>query len=135
VTGPLGPPRSAAAAPVNQGLVVRLTTDRSVYQPGQSVVMTLTETDTGTQPVTVNLGPSIDGFFVTQNGHTVWASNTGPQPQYILRETIQPGKSITLTARWNGHSNVGPSSTPTGILVVHSQITGAPTVTIQILSS
>ncbi len=126
----------AAVAPlvaaVEQGLVVKLTTDHMVYHLGQPVVMTLTETNTSQHNITIGLGPSVDGFFVTQNGKEVWASNTGPQPQYILLKTLKPGGSVKLSATWNGHSNVGPASTPTGTLVVHSQVAGAAPVTIQI---
>jgi hypothetical protein len=119
----------------NQGLKIQLRTDHSVYHLGQPVVMTLTMTNPTSRNVAVGLGPSIDGFFVTQQGSEVWASNTGPQPLFILLRTIRPGQSVTLSATWDGHSNLGPPSTPTGTLVVHSQIGGAPAATIQILSS
>ena len=119
-------------APVNQGVKVVLATDHQVYRRGQPVVMTLTETNTSNHTVNVALGPSTDGFSVTQNGREVWASNTGPQPLFIVLKTLQPGESFTLSATWNGHSNLGPASTPPGALAVHSQVAGAAPVTIQI---
>ncbi len=122
-------------APLNAGVKVVLKTDRQVYHKGQPVVMTLTETNTSKQTVTVALGPSTDGFYVTQNGREVWASNNGPQPMFILLKTLKPGASFSLSATWNGHANIGPASTPTGALVVHSQIPGAAAVPIQILPS
>jgi hypothetical protein len=131
-TLPAVAPAAPIAAAVEQGLVVQLTTNHTVYHLGQPVVMTLTETNKSQHKITIELGPSVDGFFVTQNGKEVWASNTGPQPLYILLETLKPGESVKLSATWNGHSNVGPAATPTGTLVVHSQVAGAAPVTIQI---
>ena len=126
-------PAPPIVAKVNEGLKIVLTTDQKVYHKGQPVVMTLTETNTSNQTVTVALGPSTDGFYVTQNGVDVWASNTGPQPLYLLVKTIKPGATLTLSATWNGHTNIGPPSSPTGTFVVHSQIPGAAPVTIQIV--
>jgi hypothetical protein len=57
------------------GLSVSLTTDKSSYQAGQPISMTLTETNMSNQPITVEDGPSTDGFFVTHDGVTVWSSN------------------------------------------------------------
>jgi hypothetical protein len=120
-------------ARVDEGLKVVLTTDQKVYHKGQPVVITLTETNTSKQTEMVALGPSTDGFYVTQNGVDVWASNAGPQPLYLVVKSIKPGASLTLSATWNGHTNIGPPSSPTGTFVVHSQIPGAAPVTIQIL--
>jgi len=133
---PTPPAPPVTVGPVtSQGLKIRLTTDHAVYHPGQPVVMTLTMTNTSSHNVSVGLGPSVDGFSVTQQGNEVWASNTGPQPLFILLKKLRPGGSTTLSATWNGHSNIGSPSTPTGTLVVHSQIVGAQPVTIQILPS
>jgi hypothetical protein len=126
---PVTPPTVGS---VNQGVKVVLATDHQVYRRGQPVVMTLTETNTSNHAVTVALGPSNDGFSVTQNGREVWASNTGPQPLFLVLKTLKAGASFTLSATWNGHSNVGPASTPGGALVVHSQVAGAAPVAIQI---
>ena len=71
-----------------------LATDRQVYHRGQPVVMTLTETNTSNHAVTVPLGPSTDGFYVTQNGREVWASNTGPQPLFVVLKTLQAGRVV-----------------------------------------
>src|SRR5271166_3412751 len=119
-------------APLSQGLVVKLSTDHQVYRRGQPVVITLTETNTSQQDITVESGPSLGGFFVTHNGRKVWASNTGVQPMFVLLRTLEPGQSITLSATWNGRSNIGPASTPTGHLVVGSQVEGVYPVDIQI---
>jgi len=91
-----------------------LTTNQSVYQPGQPIQMTFTETNTSNQPVTVGVGPSIDGFDVTQNGKPVWESNAGVNPLFILVKTLQPGQSLTLNSTWNGVPSPGQPSTLSG---------------------
>jgi len=132
IATPIAPVSPPIIAPVSQGLVVKLSTDHQVYRRGQPVVITLTETNTSQHDITVTSGPSVDGFFVTHNGRKVWASNAGVQPMFILVRTLAPGQSITQSATWTGQSNIGPSSTPTGHLVVGSQVEGAQPVNIQI---
>jgi hypothetical protein len=122
-------------ARVDQGLRIDLATDQQVYRQGQPVVVTLTETNTSHRTVEVALGPSTDGFYVTQNGAEVWTSNKGPQPLFLMVKRIKPGASLRLSATWNGHTNIGSPSSPTGTFVVHSQIPGAAPVTIQIVPS
>jgi hypothetical protein len=80
---------------------VSLTTNQSVYQSGQPIQMTFTETNTSNQRVNVEVGPSIDGFDVTQNGKTIWQSNAGVNPMYIVLESLNPGQSLTLHATWD----------------------------------
>jgi hypothetical protein len=126
------PPQSAQD---EMALAVSLTTDHSVYHRGQPVVITLTETNISSHDLTV-LGPIIDGrFSITHNGAPVWISNKGPLPLFpIAPETLKPGQSITLQATWNGRSNVGPPTEPTGVFVVHSAlIPDGPTATFTIL--
>ncbi|MBV8126373.1 MAG: hypothetical protein JO114_01765 [Planctomycetaceae bacterium] len=132
IATPLAPVSPPMIAPLSQGLVVKLSTDHQVYRRGQPVVMTLTETNTSQQDITVESGPGLAGFFVTHNGRRVWASNAGVQPMFILMRTLEPGQSISQSATWNGQSNIGPSSTPAGHLVVASQVAGAQPINIQI---
>ena len=116
-------------------LAVSLTTDHSVYHRGQPVVITLTETNISSHDLTV-LGPIINGrFSITHNGAPVWISNKGPLPLFpIAPEILKPGQSITLQAVWDGRSNVGPPTEPTGVFVVHSAlIPDGPTATFIIL--
>ena len=77
--------------------------------------MTFTETNTSDSTVRVPIGPSIDGFTITQNGATVWRSNSGIEPYFILLENLAPGASITLTATWT-------ASNLTGTFAVHNQL-------------
>ena len=49
-------------------------------------------------------------------------------------ETLKPGQSFTLQAVWDGTSNVGPPTEPTGVFVVHNAlIPNGPTATFIIL--
>jgi hypothetical protein len=124
-----------ADAPTQTPLAVSLTTDRTAYQVGQPILMTLTETNTSDGDITVEFGPSIDGFFVIHDGVEVWRSNLGPRPQsqFIGLKTLHPGESFTPSATWDGTANEGPPTTPTGTFEVHSQVPGANTVAIRIL--
>ena len=65
------------------GLAYSLTTDQSAYQPGQPIVMTFQVTNVSTHAITVDDGPSIDGFIVSQDGAEVWRSNSGVNPLFI----------------------------------------------------
>src|SRR4051794_28360473 len=116
-----------ADTPGPTDLAVSLTTDRSVYQVGQPIIMTLTETNTGDHEIDVEFGPAIDGFFVTRGGVEVWRSNLGPQPQglFIGLKTLAPGEAFTRSATWDGQPNEGPLTSLTGGFEVHSEVTGA----------
>jgi hypothetical protein len=120
--------------PDQMALAVSLTTDQPLYHRGQPVVITLTETNISSHDVQVVSGPSIDGFTITHNGAPVWISNKGPVPLFISVETLKPGQSFTLQAVWDGRSNVGPPTEPTGVFVVHNAlIPNGPTATFVIL--
>jgi hypothetical protein len=88
-----------------------LTTNQSTYQPGQAIEMTFQETNESSRTILVDEGPSIDGFTVTQDGSTVWRSNAGANPMFILARSLQPGQSLTLTATWDGIPTGGSSPT------------------------
>ena len=110
---PTHPPECRAARGEGSPLgpvAYSLTTDQSVYQPGQPVEMTFRATNVSSQPVTVEDGPSIDGFTASRDGAVVWRSNAGINPLYIRLETLQPGQSLTLTATWDGIPNGGSAS-------------------------
>lgn len=94
-----------AASPTSV-LSTSLTTDQSVYQLGQPIQLTFTETNVGTIPVQVWEGPS--SFNVTQNGTEIWNSLVPDLYPYVWGlgsyswATLQPGQSYTQTATWNG---------------------------------
>ena len=85
------------------GMTYSLTTDQSSYQIGQPINMTFTETNTGDQPVTVEVSPT--DFAITpaswEQG-APWQSNPENQNAPTTSETLQPGQSLTQTATWDG---------------------------------
>ncbi len=87
--------------------VTTVATDQLVYNVGQPVNMTFTETNTGVQPIAVLTGPpgGPPGFEVTQNGTTVWdlSSPNSVQPSW---STLQHGQSYTQTATWDGSAGL-----------------------------
>jgi hypothetical protein len=82
------------------GITYSLVTDQPVYQVGQPIHITFTETNTGDQPVTVSVSPT--DFTVSRNGGTVWQSDpeNGGQPPTSV--TLQPQQSVSQTATWDG---------------------------------
>ena len=86
-------------------LTISLTTDKPVYQPGQPIQFTFTETNNSNHPVNTGDGPSVDGFLVSENGPLVWQSNAGINPLFVRLITLQPGQSFTLKSTWNGVPN------------------------------
>jgi hypothetical protein len=117
------------------GLAYSLTTNQAIYQLGQPVEMTFQETNVSSQPVSVEDGPSIDGFTISRDGAVVWQSNSGINPLYIALETLQPGQSLTLTATWNGIP-IGGSAPASGTFVISNQLAPtAATATVAISSS
>jgi hypothetical protein len=118
-------------------LSVSLTTNKSVYQVGQPVRLTFTETNNTSQPVLVDYGPSNDGFDIEQGGNIVWRSNAGVIPMFLLADTLQPGRSLTLTATWNGNANLGAAtaSVDTGTFEVFNQLDPGVSATFQVSTS
>jgi hypothetical protein len=108
------------AAPPSSQLVTSLTTDQSVYQLGQPIPLTFTETNVGTQPIQVLVGPS--GFDVQQDGAEIWNSNFPNSSENYSLETLQPGQSVTQTATWNGVPEHLPAGEPSGIFVVTNEL-------------
>jgi hypothetical protein len=87
--------------------MVSLTTNQLTYTPGQVVHMTFIETNNTRQSVFVSLGPSIDNFYITNNGRTIWRSNPRIAPLFIVHRELAPGQSITLKADWTASSAPG----------------------------
>ena len=81
-------------------LAYSLTTDQSVYQVGQPIEMTFTETNTGNQPLTVEVSPT--DFSVSQNNAVIWQSDPANAGQPPTSETLLPGQSVSQTASWDG---------------------------------
>jgi hypothetical protein len=96
-------------------LAYSLTTNESSYQPGQPIQISLTVTNTSSQPIETLRGADLDHFVVTENGVQVWESGSFILP---LAEsvTLQPGQSFTDGDTWNGVPNLGPLGAPTVLM-------------------
>ena len=132
-TTPIVPAPLPTISPVTQGLVEKLSTNHQVYRRGEPVVITLSETNTSQQAISVEEGPSIGGFYVSHDARKIWASNTGPQPMFVMLKTLEPGQSITQSVTWNGQTNVGSASSATGNFTIGSQLAGVQSVGIRIV--
>ena len=117
------------------GLAYSLTTDQSAYQVGQPIVMTFQETNVSAHAITVDDGPSIDGFIVSQDGTEVWRSNSGANPMFVLADTLQPGQSLTLTATWDGVPDGDTAPVPGTYVIANELDPQAATAMVTISSS
>jgi hypothetical protein len=124
---PIVPPSGPKPGETTAPMAVSLTTNQTNYMPGQVVHMTLTETNNTGKPVFVNYGPSIGGFYITAGSRTIWRSNSGVNPLFIVHRMLLPGQSITLTANWTATAAVGTYQ-------VHNQMAPEATATFHILA-
>ena len=121
---------------LSSGLSISLTTNQAVYQPGQPIQFTFTETNNSDHEINTSYGPSVDGFLVSENGNSLWASNAGINPLFIVLDPLEPGQSLTLHSTWNGVPNL-PGSPPIlagGTIAVTNQLDPAASATFQIAS-
>jgi hypothetical protein len=121
--------------PTQDDLVTSVTTDQPVYNAGQPVNLTFTETNDGTQPVLIIIGSP--EFQVVQNGTIIWDTpwdSYGPSTP-LSWSTLQPGQSYSQTATWDGIPNQGSLGSPTGLLTVSDNFDpNADVATFQIVS-
>jgi hypothetical protein len=121
------------------GLTDTLTTDKSVYQIGEPIKFTFTETNTTSEPIQIAIFAGDDGFNVDEAGSLVWKSNSGAIPMVIALETLQPGHSRTFASTWDGVPDTGNPPVPgvmaPGIFTVTNQLSpDGPAATFQIAS-
>ena len=97
----------SATFQITSAISYTVTLDQQSYQAGQPIGISLTETNSSREPVTVNVNPT--AFTVTNGlGQTLWQyhdSSASP-----AAETLEPGQSITQTATWDDIANVGASA-------------------------
>lgn len=94
---------SAAAS----GLADSLTAVASRTMSGAQVVLTYTETNVSNHDITVDYGPSTDGFAASQGGKTIWAENAGLfLPDFLQADDLKPHQSVTVTDTWDARANV-----------------------------
>ena len=73
-------------------MTVSLTTNQTTYKPRPSRPHdAYHDKFLQSEYETVALGPSIDGFFVMQNAKVIWRSDSGVEPQYIVRRILRTG--------------------------------------------
>jgi hypothetical protein len=99
-------------------LSTSVTTDKSVYDFGQPIQLTLTETNVGSQPIVV-LTSGANAFEITHDGSDLWDS-TSPSTLAANStwEILQPGQSYVQTLSWNGptwYVSTSPEATGTFI--------------------
>jgi hypothetical protein len=109
------------------GLTVSVTTDKSVYQEGQTVMMSMTITNHSKHDVSVGIGPSVDVFVIAQKGKVVWRSNQRFTPQLVTLLTLHPGQSHAVTASWK--------ASDTGTFAVHNTVAPKATATFQVVAA
>ncbi len=80
------------------GIAIPVSPGTLVYQAGQPIQITFSETNTGTQPVTVSVSPT--DFTVSEQGPlgfgADWESNPENDGQPPTSVTLQPGQSVSL---------------------------------------
>ena len=85
---------------VLNGFLLAMTTNQPSYKLGDQVVITYNATNVTFYSITVLARSSADGFNITKGGVLVWRSNPGPNEFFLVRQTIEPGHSLTFTAIW-----------------------------------
>ena len=86
-------------APPSGAIVSSVTTDQSVYQAGETVTMTFTETNESDQAVMVLTGQN--GFVFDQPSPASYSiSRCLPGPTIAGWSTLEPGQSWTQTETW-----------------------------------
>ena len=114
VSNPNVPPGQnlTASFQISDPISQTLTTSQSVYQVGQTVQMTYTETNTANQSITfANPGPA--GFTIMHDGKAVLIPIL-PTTYSLPTITLKAGQTITDTQTWNGTSTVAGSGILTG---------------------
>jgi Intracellular proteinase inhibitor len=114
-----------------------MTTDKSVYQIGEPIRFTFTETNTSNQPIQLALGAFNTGFDVDEAGGPVWKSNAGANPMVIVLYTLDPGDSRSFSSTWDGVPDlVSPPVLAPGVFTVTNQLSpDGPSATFQIASN
>jgi hypothetical protein len=111
--GDVSEDRAAVIAP--NALKVTVTTDKTVYRPGEIVKMNITLTNTGWRPVTLDFMTSQRFDFIVSNVYVPtwkWSSGKVFLPR-VGRETVLPGKTLTYVvaeyvARLPSEGSVAP---------------------------
>jgi hypothetical protein len=116
VTNALDPRAESATfqiiAPPPADLSTSVTTDKSVYEYGEPVKLTLTETNVSSQPIVVLTGET--AFEITHDGADQWSPGPSAVAASASWETLQPGQSYVQTATRNSSVYTVTSPNATG---------------------
>ena len=106
---------STVTSPISAKPKLTVTASKAVDKVGQPVRLTITETNTGSQPIGVMVyGP--ESVTVSRNGKAVWRSPVLPVP--LIMMLLQPGQSRTLQAVWPGTFNINKGQPHTGMFTI-----------------
>ena len=123
---------------LSNGLTPSISTNQSVYQPGQPIQIQFTETNNTSQPVQFVYGAVNDGFDISEGSNVVYKSNGGINPLVLVEDTLQPGQSKSFDFTWDGVPGTPfPGTSPIlagGTFTVTNQLDPSVSATFQIAS-
>jgi hypothetical protein len=109
--------------PLVRALVMAVTTSREVYQVGDPVRFTVTETNSSDHDAYVWKGCGVFGSSVTHHGTVVWISHDWRRCAVRIG-ILQAGASRTLQFLWDGQSNQPGIQIGTGAYTVRARVDG-----------
>ncbi|MFO0907845.1 MAG: hypothetical protein U0794_05700 [Isosphaeraceae bacterium] len=104
---------TAGIETVGTNLAVSIRADRATYRQGRPVMLTITETNLGQQPVAVKAA-GITSLTISRGGVTVWKYAPLRLVNASAATTLAPGQSRTFQVVWNGAFNSNPRQPRTG---------------------
>jgi len=101
--------RDADNPSATAGAVLSLSADKKSYLVGVPVMLTLSVSNAGRAPVTLDFATSQKyDFVVRRSGQTVWRWAAGRMfTQALTNLTLAPGERRTFTERWNQTDTAG----------------------------
>ena len=72
-------------------------TDSDVYGPDQQPQLSLTITNTGAAPCTMQVGTDVQSYVITSGSDRIWASTDCQQEPVAAERILQPGEEVSST--------------------------------------
>jgi hypothetical protein len=117
---------AGSSVPGEGVLTVRVSPSKATYRVGETVRLTVTETNTGGQPIYLGVcGPS--EVTIRRGGTVVWKS-VNRKPCSLIAMELAPGASRTYTVTWPGRFNMNTSLPRTGTFTATVVIDGTTAV-------
>jgi hypothetical protein len=94
------PPQKTSTAVVEckaSGLDVEAVTDALSYAPGVDPKISLTITNTGTNPCTFKVGSDVQDYEITSGTEKIWSSKDCQKDAVPLTRTLEPGKALSTS--------------------------------------